>query len=122
MSAMTPDEMKALIEDIRSEAVISSRPGQMDRLEAIADSLAALSAHPAEETVMTIAEVSALPVGSVVLSADDEVCVRVMVQISHRITSPYWQSPGWEGIFTAPDIALPARVLYRPVPTDGEGR
>jgi hypothetical protein len=75
--------------------------------------LRALSAHPAEEAVTTVEELDALPYGSWIGIE------RGGWFIAYERRGRDWQSVG--GSFFDADW-LPARVLFRPVPTDREGQ
>lgn len=69
----------------------------------------ALSAHPAEETVTTVAEIEGLPPGSVVRSVEGLVFERAGWMRRYP-----WRTPNSTSDFAPDQIALPARVLYRP--------
>jgi len=75
-----------------------------------------LSAHPAEETVTTVEELDALPVGTILRGSQGD-----GIEITQtRSGNTGAQVTGVHGTFSLNWVGLPARVLYRPVPEGSE--
>jgi uncharacterized protein YceK len=68
--------------------------------------LAGHEAATRTRVVTTVAELDALPVGSVVLDR--------LLMPWHKRPGTRWYSTGWDGGVRSPAIALPARVLHDP--------
>lgn len=123
------DEMKALIDSVAhdiadhrwphvdAEAFEELRQAHLDLAEKIVtEVLAALSAHPTEETVTTVEELEALPDESVVLYVAGGQH-GVVQRIFGRWYSAGAQHPEDRVTLTA---WLPGRVIFRPVPEGSE--